>query len=234
MILNKKIRGFIAVLTLAVTSALPTQANAITNALYLTMDGSGSISSSEWALQVNGYVNALNDVLGGGTYYGDVAIGVSVFSSGVNEIFGIQAINNATDLAALTGAITGISQPGGWTAAGDAINAAATAIQANFANAKNRVIDVSTDGHSNTGADPVTAAINAQSNGIATNCIGIGAGANCGFATGFSVAVNDFAGFEKALISKLQKELKPTSEPAIAMLLAIGLIGFGAARRRKA
>lgn len=232
MRLNKKIRSIFAVLTLALASALPAQSHAVTNALYLTMDGSGSIWPSDFSLQTTGYVNALNTVFGTGSYWG-TAIGVSVFSSGVSEKFAMQTIDDAADLSSLTTAIGAITQPGGLTAIGNAINAAASAIQAGFADAINKVIDVSTDGYSNTGASPSTAANAALANGITTNCIGIGRGANCNFETGFEVLVADYNGFEAALTRKLERELQSASEPAVAMLLALGLIGMGVARRRR-
>jgi hypothetical protein len=230
-----KTRGLLAVLMLALVGFLPSQAFAQpTNAVYFAVDGSGSISSADYALQINGYVNAFNDILP--AFYGDVAVGVAIFGADVHEIFAIQEINNATDLNLLTGALSatipgrdGINQS--FTAIGNAIADASAAIQGSFSGSSNRVIDVSTDGQNNIGANPTTAANDADALGITTNCLGVGGSADCSFATGFDVAAADFGDFEAALRDKLQREL-PVPEPGTLILMGIGLAGLGFARRR--
>jgi len=242
--MKKLIRTLFGVVALALATAMPSQSfAATTNAVYLTMDGSGSIIDPDWDLQVDGYVSALNTVLGGGSYYGDVAIGVSIFGADVNEIFAMTLINDAGDLAALTTAIDDTSTTGGNvrggvgifnTAIGDAINDAAAAIQASYSTATNKVIDVSTDGANNIGANPTTAANAALLDDITTNCLGVGGSADCGFATGFTVTAGSFDDFEAAITDKLERELNPVPVPAAVWLFGSGLLGLvGIARRKK-
>lgn len=228
------VRTLFAVATLAIVTTFPAKSLADpTNAIYLAMDGSASISTEDFALQRDGYVNALNSVITS-SLYGHVAIGVSVFGGTVVEIYPMQVINNSGDLTALTGVIAaldptmgppdtgraGIDQ--GMTHTGQAILNAEAAIQATFPLAPNKVIDVSTDGDVNGGPDANTAATDAlTNNAITTNCLGVGNFADCSFVTGFTVLVSSFADFEQALTDKLQAELvkavnidiKPGSDP---------------------
>lgn len=239
--IKMKLRGLFASALLALSVAVPTQGFAITNVLYLTMDASGSISNTNWDLQVNGYISALNAVVGGGGFYGNTAIGVSVFGAGVAEVSSLSTINNIGDLNALTAAIAdtitgGSNQRGGvstiQTHIADAIDHAAAAI-GTFGLGTNNVIDVSTDGGQNggTNTNPVSAANNALAGGITTNCLGVGGGANCNFETGFEILVADFAGFGAAMTNKLEQELN-VPEPGILALLSTGLIAIGFVRRK--
>jgi len=58
--IKMKLRGLFASALLALSVAVPTQGHAITNALYLALDSSGSIDAADWTLQVDGTVGALN------------------------------------------------------------------------------------------------------------------------------------------------------------------------------
>lgn len=218
----------------AMAIATPSQAGI---ELALVIDGSGSITAADFLLQQQGYINSLNDIYTANPgLYGQNAIGVWQFSSTVQQEFALTVINNAADLLLLTTAIGNMIQIGTNTAIGDAITTAAAAIAAlNFATRE--IIDVSTDGASNTGEDPVTAATNAVAGGVdQVNCLGVGGAANCGFIAGvgsFSLNAASFADFETAIALKLETEFR-VPEPTTLAIFGLGLLGMGLVRRRAA
>lgn len=221
---------------LLAASALTFNAQAITLELGLVIDGSGSISPAEFTLQKTGYVNALNAVL---PIDGSVAVGVWQFSTGVSPVFATTIINNPASRLALTTAISGMGQLGGTTAIGLGIAAAATEILANAITSDRQVIDVSTDGENNVPPDPVIARNAALLAGIdQINGLGIGAGANLSFVGGtgsFGITVPNFAAFEGALITKLNREIRGTPDAGNTLILmSLGLLGLAAFRRKRA
>lgn len=244
----KQLQKILAAASLGAAMTLSGNASAVpATALYLTMDGSGSISTADFTLQINGYINALNAVFTATpSLYGQVAIGGGIFGANFSQFFAVTEITNSTVLGSLTTALAGLdpSRGGistGATAIGDAITASALALtgyETSLGANIELLIDVTTDGQNNLGSNPATVAAAVTSGPQpldAVNCLGIGAGANCTWVgssgTNFGTAAN-FAAFESALTTKLQQELGAVPEPTVVALLGAGIAGLGFSRRK--
>ena len=144
--------------------------------LLLLVDVSGSIDSSEFALQRTGYVNAFNNpslvtAIQNGSI-GSIAVSL-VYWSGTGQqqqAVSWTLINDATSATAFATAVGNAARPyaGGNTALGEALQVGGALFPNNSFEGTRDVIDVSGDGATNTGISSSTGRASALAAGVDT------------------------------------------------------------------
>lgn len=222
-------------------------ANAVGVELALLIDVSGSVDSTEYALQKGGYIAAFNNAAIHAAIAatpGGVAVTYIEWSGASQQaqLVGWTLLTDAASSSAFAAAIAATSRAfSGLTAPGSAINFAAPLFASNGFDGNRLVIDVSGDGVENDGADTSDARDAALAGGIDTiNGIAIGnstllAWYNANIVGGtnaFGIGVDSFDDFEAAIAEKLKREIIGTPTPAAVALFGLGLVAMGFARRR--
>jgi len=199
--------------------------------LCLALDGSGSLSSAQFSLQIDGYANAIeNSAIV--PRDGSVSFAVVQFGNVVVTEVPLTTVGSEADATQLAADIRAINfQNGPATATGTAIEQCVTLLDGAPGR---RIIDISTDGGSNQGTSPPVAADAAIAAGIdAINLLGVGSGINVPELNatarpqpastlpepGFVLIVDSFDDFDPAIAAKIEAEITGggPAGPAIAV-----------------
>lgn len=254
--MRTQMKTLVAALAIAGVTAMPTTASAANVGLELLLltDVSGSVDTTEYDLQKQGYVSAFqsaavqNAILGSAG--GSIAVAYGEWSGANQQSLQVSwtIIDSVAAANAFAAAINNSTRAfSGATAPGSALNwgvSSAVGMFTNTIDSTRQVIDVSGDGSQNDGATTSTARDAALAAGVdAINGLPIlGSEANLlawyqnniqGGAGSFTLAANSFADFQTAIESKLVKEISQVPEPFSAALVGLGLLGLGLTRRRQ-
>jgi len=251
--MKRKISGLLAVAAIAGLTALPVRAQtpnpvSVAIELALLVDVSGSISTAEYNLQRQGYVNAFNDATIQNMIAntpGGVAVAYIEWSSGTQQSLQVPwtVLTTQAEVAAFATALSNVTRAfSGNTGPGSAIAFGAASIANNNISSSFQMMDVSGDGTENSGIDTSDARDAALAAGIdRINGLAIGgtslqtwyANNVQGGAGSFTEAAATFSDFQDAIYRKLYREISTVPEGGPGMAL-FGLVMAGlVALRRK-
>ena len=154
----------------ALAAADPPQPTEGQTDLVLLLDGSGSISASDWSLQLEGYAAALKDRVNV-PLDGSIAVSVIQWSytgstPGTRVEVPLTTIDAEEDVTALVDNVRAIDQIGSSTNPGDAIRAGTDQLLASGRSTASWTICMSTDGARNSGESMASATSYAQGSGV--------------------------------------------------------------------
>lgn len=223
--------------------------------LVLLVDVSGSVSSTEYALQRNGYVQAFQSAAVQNAILGSVggAIAVTYVEWSANnqqsQQVGWTLINSASSANDFATAIAGTTRAyDNNTAIQDALIYGASLFANNGFEAPRQVIDVSGDG-----ADNATTDCNRFASAACGRDLALGLGVDAinglpilgesgllayyqnnvqGGTNSFTIAVNSFDDFAPTIQDKLEREIS-VPEPGALLLLGSGIAALVVRRQRR-
>lgn len=253
---------FSVTLTLALTAAAmapaPTYAVPVGLELALLVDVSSSVSATEFNLQKTGYVNAFSNtsLQNAIQAIGGIAVTYIQWSGSTQQqqSVGWTLINDPTSALAFASAIGAAPRPfSGGTAPASALDFAAPLFFNNGFEGQRSLIDFSTDGGGQTTGSETLAARNAALSSGITSINGIVISEldsvtnfytnnAVGGQNAFLLQVDDFSEFQGGILQKLGRETECGGRDQLACavplpgsmpLMALGLVGLGAAIRRR-
>lgn len=242
------LRKLVLLLTLPLL-CFTSQAQAVALELGIGFDESGSITPVEFLAIKNGLINALSDaaLL---PHDGSIAVGIWLFSYTPRQVFTTAAITD-TNFADLIAMISGLTQRGGASGTGPAIDAIATDLLGNSIDSDKQIIQIITDGSGNYGRSDAIAAADAVAAGIEhVNCLSVKGYMPCTAVAGpdsladrtddgrAPTAAVHTAAIDDKIHADLTLDLAVPSvdvpEPGSLALAGLALAGLAVARRKRA
>ena len=137
-------------------------ANAMPTQLGIAIDGSGSVVPSDFTLQIDGLAAALEALPVDST----VEITVVQFANGAQVEVSPTLIDSDATLASVVSTVQDINQLTGFTNTAAAIDLVTSELMSSTNFSSNSVINISTDGETTAGSDPLVSAIASQNAGV--------------------------------------------------------------------